>query len=533
MVFRKPYAFLIKHFKLLHILMTIGMIFSSYRTELMISFLNEYIGSNISVMGKEIVSSLYNVWVFLVPVLILIISIVLLVTMTIKKKPRLYYILMIIVHVALIAIYIYGFVVFGKMQETIVEVRTIKALRDVLLYGILFQGAFSLVSLIRGVGFDIKKFDFGRDLQELDISESDSEEFEVSFNFDLNDKTRQGKKFLRLLKYQYLEHKFVFRIAGGIVLAALLFFAYSHYNIYNKTNPEGTSFYMNGFTLGAEKSYLVNQDFRGNIIGDGSIYLVVVDINIKNSSPTPSPFATGGVELNIAGDVYHHTDKYDAVLDDLGVVYKGQNIAQEFTHYLFVYEIPVTATKSKMKLGFSNADNGKTAYVKLKVNDLTPQDKKVQEYTLGQEAKLNDSTLGDSTLKIDSYELRNRFSLNYRYCSTRTKKCIDSVEYLMPNLYNSNYNKTLLRIDGTFTLDENMHSETIKDFYGFFQAFGKIEYELNGETKYQNVYLGDVRPSKVKSNSYYIEVIQEIKAADKIVLIFQVRNNVYRYYLKK
>lgn len=532
MVLRKPYAFLIKHFKLLHIILTVGMIFSMYRTEMMIDFLNEYMVSNVLVIGEPIVATLYNVWVILAPALVLLTAIILLVVMSVKKKPRLYYILMVIVHVALIAIYIYGFTVFKEMQKTIVDVRIIKALRDVLLYGILFQGVFTIVSLIRGVGFDIKKFDFGHDLQELDISAKDNEEFEVSFDFDISDKTRKGKKIIRYLKYKYQENKFIFRITGGLLVFSLLVFGVYRYSVYHKTSPEGTTFNMNGFTLGATRSYLVNEDYRGNPIGDGTIYLVVVDMNVKNNSPKEASVKTGGIELNISGDIYHHTDAYDGMLNDLGIVYKNQNLTTEFEHYLLVYEIPITAINSKMKLGFTNSDTGETAYVKLKVDDLTTKEPIEKEYKLGEEMKLDESTLGKTTFKVESYELRNRFSFDYRYCTPRTKTCIDSVEYLTPNLYNSNYNKTLLRLDGYFNLDENFVSDNIKDIYSFFKAFAKIEYELNGRKKVQNVYLGEAKTNKADKNSYFIEVLQEIKAADKITLVFQIRDNTYRYSLK-
>ena len=532
MVLRKPYAFLIKHFKLLHLILTVGMIFSMYRTEMMIDFLNNYIVSNAMVIGQPIVATLYNVWVVLTPVVILIVSSVLLVVMIRKKKPRLYYIIMVIVHIALIAIYIYGLTVFTSMEKTIVDVRVIKALRDALLYGILFQGVFTIISLIRGVGFDIKKFDFGHDLQELNISAKDSEEFEVSFNLDLSDETRKGKKFLRYLKYKYLENKFIWNMLGGLLTFSLIAFGVYKYSVYHKTSPEGTAFNMNGFTLGADKSYLVNEDYKGNPIGDGTIYLVVVDMNMKNNSPISKAVAPGNVELNISGDIYHHTDIYDGMLDDLGIVYKNQKLTTEFEHYLFVYEIPVTEIKSKMKLGFTNSDNGETAYVKLKVNDLTTKEPIQKEYKLGDEATFEDSALGKTTLKIQSYELRNRFTFNYRYCTPRTNICTDSVEYLTPNLYNSNYNKTLLRLDGTIQFDENFVSGNIKDIYSFLRAFSRIEYELDGKTKTQNLYLGEVKTNKAGKNSYFIEVLQEIKAADKITLVFQIRDNTYRYSLK-
>ena len=142
------------------------------------------------------------------------------------------------------------------------------------------------------------------------------------------------------------------------------------------------------------------------------------------------------------------------------------------------------------------------------------------------------STLGNTTLKIDSYELRNKFTLRYRYCSTRLKNCVDSVEYVKPSQYNTNYEKTLLRLDMDFKFDENFKSGSITNVYNLMKNFMKIEYEIGGQKKTQTVYLGSVTSRVASKNSYYIEVFQEIKVADKITLVFQVRNNIYRYSLK-
>lgn len=533
MILRKPYAFLIKHFKQMHLILTVFMIYLIYRTEMMISFLNEYINSVAIVIGQPIISSLYNIWVILLPILILIFSIVLLITMRIKDKPRLYYVLMIVAHVVIIAVYFYGYTVFDKMQKTIVDLRTINALRDIFIYCILIQGFFSIVSLVRGVGFDIKKFDFSSDLEGFDLTEEDNAEFEIDIDFDINDKTRKGKRYLRLLKYKYKENKFIVHIVLGAFIAIVLFYAYNNFTIYNKTSPEGTNFNMNGFIVGVNKSYLLNQNSMGEVISDPTKYLVVVDLNVKNNSANPAPIKTGNFELNVNGINYHHEEKYESALVDLGYIYKNQEITnKEFTSYLLVYEIPANRIDSKLKLGFHNTGTNETAYVRLRPTNISNKEKQTKEYTLGDTISFEGSTLGNTSMKINSFELRNRFTLRYQYCSTRLKNCVDSVEYLMPNHYNSNLNKTLLRLDMEFQFDEKFKSDSITNIYELMKTYMKIEYEINGQKKTQNAYLGQVSSNRADKNSYYIEVLQEIKVADKITLVFQVRNNVYRYSLK-
>lgn len=532
MILRKPYAFLIKHFKLMHIILSICIIYLIYRTELMINFLNDYINSPASVIGQNIIGTLYNIGVLLLPVLIIIFSVVLLIVMTVKEKPKTFYLFTIILHVAVLIIYIYGYTVFANMEKTIIEMKTIKALRDLLMYCIIFQGAFSVMALIRGVGFDIKKFNFGNDLQALEISEEDNEEFEVDLDFDLNDKTRKGKRKIRYLKYMYKEHKFAIHIFLGFLVGIGLLYTYFNYNIYTKTNSEGVTFNMNGFTSGVAKSYLLNTDYQGKIIGNGDKYLVVVDLTVKNNGKVDAAFASGTIELDIAGEIFHHTTKYESQLSDLGIVYKDNLIGNEFTRYLLVYEIPLNLINSRMKVAFKNTSSNQTAHVKLNPKKLINKKTVSKNYSLGDTIEFKESTLGNTALKINSYELRNKFTLKYKYCSPK-KSCIDSVEYLSPNMFNSNYNKTLLKLDAELNFDESFISNNISDLPTLLKTFAKIEYEINGETKTQNVYLGQVKSSKLKQkNVYYIEVFQEIKIADRIAIIFQIREHTYKYYLK-
>jgi len=531
MILKKPYAFLIKQFKTIHLILMFSIIYLIYRTEMMISFLNDYISSSVPPRGMEIVAKLYNVWVFLLPVLIILFSIVLFVIMTIKKKPRLMYFLCIIVHLAILAVYLYGHSVFTGMEQTIQDLRVVRALRDLYLYCILFQGVFCILALIRGVGFDIKKFDFARDLQGLEISAADSEEFEIDFDFDISDKTRKGKRLLRYLKYKYKENKLI----ANTILCALVIvgavYTYNNYNIYNRTNPEGTQMQMNGFTFGVHKSYLLNTDLLGRRISNDR-YILVVDLRVKCDMRKPAPLNLGAIQLNIAGDRYNPVPKYEGQLGDLGIVYKNQNIPKDFTHYLLVFEIPLNALNSKMHLEFKNTGSGQIATVRLNYRKMVSERKKSHNYYLGDTIDFSESTLLNSSLKIQSFEIRDRFAANYRYCS-RQNQCLNSVEYLSPNIFNYSFDKSLLKLEADFKLDEEFFSKEVTDLYSLIKTFGHIEYTLDGVVKKQTVYLGHVKSKKVKQNNiYYIEVFREIKSAERIALVFQVRNITYKYYLK-
>ena len=58
MILRKPYAFLIRHFKLIHLILTVLLAYILYKTNKLLSFFNQYLSS-----GKyEVIVSKLDGW---------------------------------------------------------------------------------------------------------------------------------------------------------------------------------------------------------------------------------------------------------------------------------------------------------------------------------------------------------------------------------------------------------------------------------------------------------------------------------------
>ena len=87
MVFRRPYAFLIKSFRLIHIILFILFVYITFNANSILTFFKDYINYKGSM---EIISSDYiNVWIFIFSILIIGISIIIFFLMRYKKKPKL------------------------------------------------------------------------------------------------------------------------------------------------------------------------------------------------------------------------------------------------------------------------------------------------------------------------------------------------------------------------------------------------------------------------------------------------------------
>ena len=135
----------------------------------------------------------------------------------------------------------------------------------------------------------------------------------------------------------------------------------------------------------------------------------------------------------------------------------------------------------------------------------------------------------EGSLKINSFEINDKFKVDYKFCIT-DNECYDSYEYIVPNFKN-NYDKTILKINGNIDLKEtNINSNNL---YEFMKNYGTIIYTVNGITKKQNVSLEEVKLSKTTiNNTYYVEILKEIKDAENVSIEFNLRNNKYIYKLK-
>ena len=109
MILRKPYAFLIKHFRLIHTILVIMLCYLMYHTSLILNFLSEYINSTKIITGKDFTGELFNTWMFYLPFITIIILGILLGIMFYKKKPKVYYIYNILVMIAVLVFYNIGY----------------------------------------------------------------------------------------------------------------------------------------------------------------------------------------------------------------------------------------------------------------------------------------------------------------------------------------------------------------------------------------------------------------------------------------
>lgn len=524
MILRKPFAILIKYFKLIHAILTVLSFYLLYRTNLMMSFFSEYMGTYNSVIGKDLTGELFNIWIYISLFVIIIGTIIIMGLMLFKKKKIKLYIYNILTYIAVIVIYVVTINVLSKLEIELVDVRTLKVVQD-LLTTIFFIQIISFFTLgMRATGFDLKKFDFKKDLQELEIEDDDNEEFEVNIDLSSDETRRKINRAIRHSKYIYKENKVILWILAGLVFSITSLAIYMNLGVYNKLYTKNEAFSTNYFTISLGNSYSSSESYKGaKLLEEES--LLMIHLNIKNNFVKERTFESARLNLKIDEHYFKHEPLYSEFLIDIGTTYKKQSITNKFNDYMFIYKVPTDFLNEKLVLVYDDY-NGKEIKMRVKPINLDGK-KEIKEFSLGQEIDFKESVLNDIKIKLDNVELAHFFKIDYNFCINEAT-CYLSYEYLRPNI-NTNYRKAVVKIKGNFV---EKSSGDYKKIYSFIKKYGKIEYETLGQTKEVDLN-SQLKPIKVNTeNECYFELNEEVLNADKIKLIFRIRDKVYKYIVK-
>ena len=324
MVLRRPYAFLIKHFRLIHLIITALFAYLAIRTRDIYVYLNSVIEAS---TNRYSAPDYINYGLLIFVVLSLILCYVIHWLLKYKDKPRRIYEITIIGYI-IIAVFI--LMLFGYMRgftSEIVDNKTIRFYRDTLSIMQLFQYIIVLAMGVRGLGFDIKKFDFGKDVQELNATASDSEEVEINTQIDTTNIMRRINKSSREFGYFYKEFK---GYIITIIVIVVLFLGFKGYN-----------WYKDKFKVYSENQYVG----LNNMISITDSYYDIADNNyviLKFDA-----FRNGRKEQLNVNNIALYIDKNKYLPDkticykynSLGNCYKKQYISNETSNYILTYKV--------------------------------------------------------------------------------------------------------------------------------------------------------------------------------------------------
>jgi hypothetical protein len=199
-----------------------------------------------------------------------------------KEKPRRIYIFMIMLYFLIPILLYVDYNYFNIIQFQGLEPRIARMIRDINLMSVVLQIPFIVLMLIRGIGFDIKKFNFKEDINDLQIDVTDDEEFELTSGINSDKVGQKYRNQIREFKYFYKENKGIILGIFAIIIASIVGFFVFQNQIVNKINKQTDIVNIDGLYLKINGVYSTNLNYKGEDISEKGYTFLVISINAKN-----------------------------------------------------------------------------------------------------------------------------------------------------------------------------------------------------------------------------------------------------------
>ena len=238
MIIRKPYAFLIKNFKKIHVVLLLLSLFVAYKLFDVSSFVGEFMDFGIYDSYNNSISRHITFSLQMALILIVIGCCALILLLRHKKKPWKAYLIPLVEYFALI--FVLGMVKgFFNSYTDGVSSTDLRMSRDLLMIFLIAQLPAIGIFIMRTFGLDINKFSFNTDEEFLELSEADREEFEVRLDIDKNTIKRTFRRLFRNIGYVYKEHKLICNTIISLIFIVIIYNIYAFVFITNKSYKQG------------------------------------------------------------------------------------------------------------------------------------------------------------------------------------------------------------------------------------------------------------------------------------------------------
>lgn len=534
MVLKKPYAFIIKHFRAIHLLLLIPIFYLIIKTRAIVYFFNSYVtygyNLNFSEVLTNISSHYINILMYISVILILLVFVAMSIILQQKEKPTKLYNICIIYYIMIFLLITICFSLFNSVEADTLDDILSRFVRDIGFIVYLSEYAFAALTFIRGIGFNIKKFNFKSDLEDLEISNEDSEEFEFLVGKDIHEAKRTIRRFFRELKYYYLENKFIVNLIMVITILVLGTFIYMNREIKEKVYKENETFSFGSLNIKVKDSFISNLSNNGKVINEDKSY-VILQLELKNRYTIEKEFNQENLGLIVNKKRIQPNLSMGLYFSDYGNPYIGGNIKGESTvNCVLVYEIDKYLVNSNFKLeSYSRIDTSGGLGIINKEIKIKPTvvSSKINTNTINKGANINLSSVNfkESIVAIKDYELTNRYE--YQVC--HNDNCITDAKSTF-DYPGSGYNKTLLVLDYNLVLDkDSMYASLNRDYKRFFNDFLEIKYHYNGKDYVTKAEL--LNPENY-SDKLILMVPNIVNYSENIYAVLTIRNVSYQIKLK-
>ncbi len=516
MIFRKPYAFLVKNFRKIHIFMLFLCAYIFYKNSQTRLFVTEFLNFGTYDMYNEPISRHINIFVILALLIVIALFITLVVLLKRKNKPWKLYLIPVVVYVFMFIV----FIITTNFFATYLGDGTtgVRAVRDLLLISSLGQYPVFIILLIRIFGIDINNFNFKMDQEYLELDSDDRDEFEININVDKHSFISGYKKFKRNAGYVYEEHKYLIRTTISAFLIIVI--GYTIYNVFivHRSFKQGSSFDIDGYTVIVNNSYYTDKDYKGDIISDSSNF-VIVDLSIKNNALKRKLDLSRYHIMNGIKNYGYTVRTYGTDFDDLGETSNSKDIKQdEKVDLILVFKVDKKLDKNGFVLGYQEYINGEPFIRKIKLNieDVSKIIEK-NNIKIGKKTNIQEGSK-KKDLNVESIDIVDSAEYSYEECDDEDS-CASEVGTI-----NVNSTEKIVEIEFLSDVFEG------KDFIDFSSKYGKIYYIDNNKTR--SVKVKDAVGRKYMGQYIYFKVPSEVLNAEKVNLVYVVRNRQYTLKIK-
>lgn len=534
MILRKPYAFLIKNFKLIHGIVLFLMIIFFILFNNTYLFFRDYVDLALYQQVLSAVSEHFSLALFLIYILIIAILSMISFLLRSKEKPVRVYNIANIFYIITIVPLISALVTLNAIQMNSISIQLIRVTRDILMLGLYLQIPFMLMILSRTVGFNIKKFNFEKDLLEIAVDEADSAEFEVEVDIDAEDFRAKFNRRKRVIRYVFLENKLLITIASSVIIFTILISTYLYFGIVKKIYHENENFNADGLLVKVVDTYQTKTTSSGRTLFKND-FIVAVTMSFKNRTDTAQTVPMEHIFLRT-----DETSKYEPYqknryeLADLGRRYLPSYTikAGETAEYVFIYRVDDEFREISKRLEYldsvSSKDNElKFNYHKVQLKAKEYDELKIDsEYKLGEEINFIGSSLKSTIFKASSFDMDSRYYPEYKEVDPYTKE-VKTYNTIVSPTHDDLDDKIVARVKVNIKADEALDPSAS---LSFFERYGKLTYVIDGKEIKHKEPLYNIDPSS--NNAYvYFEVSKKVATAEKIYVDFVIKNKAYRYHL--
>lgn len=523
MVIKKPYGFLIKHYKLIHLLLIVPTIYLLLKFGDISTFFSGYVAQDLKSFETGVADNYITLLTYLVLIFMMLSNGIIYLLMSSKKKPTFVYATGLVYSIVLFVLTFIFYSTMNSIDRNTLDATIINFIND--LSSIAPAPSYFLIIayFIKGIGFNIKTMRFENNT-DLYVSEEDEEEIEIKINSEGYASKKAFVHTARELKYYVLENKFVFAcfsILGVIGIGVAL---YMNFEVYNKKHKLYESFALDNFTMTLKESYITNVDYSGNIISDDK-YFIALKIAIHNKSFQDLSIDSSNFRLYYGNEfIYPKYDRSSRFID-IGKNYQGTLIKkQTAADYVFVYELTKKQLKTQYQIkilsGLTKDSTDLTPSYKIinirPVNIIKTEN--IGETKVGKEVLFKETLLGDTIYKLNEVSFQSSYVFKATQC-TGVGIC-QTGNYTVV----AESGKTLMVVKDSIKWDEtsSYYLNSKRDYYGDFAQL-KFNYQsiLNDKTYTSD--LVDVTPAHLKDAKVY-EVSKMLETATNVDLIFTIRN---------